>query len=130
VAPVAAVGLAVPSSMMGGTTASGSVTLCTPAPAGGVTVTLSATHGATVPASVPMGAGAQSATFSIGAASTRSDTVATVVASTPQSSASMNIGIEFNLCQSPKKMCDCGDGRRSFVCNANQCISMCGSGSN
>lgn len=55
-----------PEAVMGGQSASGTVTLAGPAPAGGQVVTLSSTNAAaTVPASVTVAAGTRTATFSI-----------------------------------------------------------------
>jgi LmbE family N-acetylglucosaminyl deacetylase len=68
-----------PSSVAGGTTASGTVTLNGPAPAGGAQVALSSNSGAaSVPASVTVPAGAASATFTITTTSVSASTSVTI----------------------------------------------------
>ena len=71
-----------PVSVNGGTAATGTVTLGSPAPAGGVVVTLTSSSAvAVVPASVTVAAGATTATFSISTTSVVASTAAVVTAS-------------------------------------------------
>src|SRR4051812_38427717 len=70
-----------PASVVGGTPATGAVTLTAPAPAGGLVVTLSDNSAAvTVPASVTVPAGATGANFTITTAAVTAATSATVSA--------------------------------------------------
>src|SRR5207245_296014 len=83
-AAVTLVSLAVsPPSVIGGNSATGSVTLSRPAPAGGGHVTLSSdnTAAATVPGSVPVPAGATSAPFTVTTSAVAASTSATITAS-------------------------------------------------
>ena len=71
-----------PVSVNGGTAATGTVTLGSPAPAGGVVVTLtSSSAAAVVPASVTVAAGATTATFAISTTSVVASTPAVITAS-------------------------------------------------
>ena len=71
-----------PTSVNGGTNATGTVTLGSPAPAGGVVVTLtSSSAAAVVPASVTVAAGARTATFAISTTSVVASTPAVITAS-------------------------------------------------
>jgi len=71
-----------PSSVSGGTAASGSVTLTAAAPAGGMAVALSCDNAAaSVPASVTVAAGATSAAFSVATTAVSTSTPATITAS-------------------------------------------------
>ena len=71
-----------PVSVNGGTAATGTVTLGSPAPAGGVVVTLtSSSAAAVVPASVTVAAGATTATFPISTTSVVASTPAVITAS-------------------------------------------------
>ncbi len=73
-----------PSSVAGGTGASGTVKLNGPAPTGGLRVTLSSSSpDATVPSSVLIPAGASSATFAIATAKVTATTKATITATLP-----------------------------------------------
>src|SRR3989454_1099942 len=81
-AAVTLVSLAVsPPSVIGGNSATGTVTLSGPAPAGGAQVTLSSnSSAATVPASVTVPAGATSATFTLTTSAVTASTSATISA--------------------------------------------------
>jgi hypothetical protein len=71
-----------PATVSGVATSTGTVTLNGPAPAGGAVVGLSSsTASAVVPASVPIGAGATSATFTVNTVAVPSTTLATITAS-------------------------------------------------
>ena len=71
-----------PVSVTGGTAATGTVTLGSPAPAGGVVVTLtSSSAAAVVPASVTVAAGARTATFAISTTSVVASTAAVITGS-------------------------------------------------
>jgi hypothetical protein len=71
-----------PVSVNGGTAATGTVTLGSPAPAGGVVVTLtSSSAAAVVPASVTVAAGARTATFAISTTSVVASTAAVITGS-------------------------------------------------
>jgi hypothetical protein len=71
-----------PTLLLSGRTATGTVTLGTAAPAGGITVALSSTNSAvSVPASVDIAEGTTSATFTATAGTVTTDTLATVRAS-------------------------------------------------
>jgi len=71
-----------PVSVNGGTAATGTVTLGSPAPAGGVVVTLtSSSAAAVVPASVTVAAGATTATFAISTTSVVASTAAVITGS-------------------------------------------------
>jgi subtilisin family serine protease len=71
-----------PVSVNGGTAATGTVTLGSPAPAGGVVVTLtSSSAAAVVPASVTVAAGARTATFAISTRSVVASTAAVITGS-------------------------------------------------
>jgi LmbE family N-acetylglucosaminyl deacetylase len=72
-----------PGTVTGGGTAVGTVTLASPAPAGGITVALSATGPAAVPASVAVPAGATGATFPVSAGAVAASTTATLSAALP-----------------------------------------------
>lgn len=70
-----------PDTVGGGAPSTGTVTLTGPAPAGGLSVTLSSSSGAaTVPTSVAVPAGAVSATFPIASTSVKAQTVVTLTA--------------------------------------------------
>jgi hypothetical protein len=91
--PVASVSVS-PNLVVGGTSTTGTVTLSAPAPAGGIVVTLSGNSAsATVPASVTVGPGATSATFSIGTSAVSATTPITVTGSVQGSSASATFTI-------------------------------------
>jgi hypothetical protein len=71
-----------PSSVIGGQSAMGTVTLTSAAPAGGAAVTLSSTNNAaSVPSSVTVSAGATSANFSVTTTSVTSTTIGDITAS-------------------------------------------------
>jgi LmbE family N-acetylglucosaminyl deacetylase len=71
-----------PASVMGGSPATGTVTLNAPAPAGGAQVALSSDSGAaSVPSSVTVPAGATSASFSFGTSAVANNTAVTLSAS-------------------------------------------------
>jgi hypothetical protein len=72
-----------PTSVTGGTPATGTVTLTAPAPSGGVIVALSSTKPslASVPASILVAAGTTSKSFTVTTASTRRNATATISAS-------------------------------------------------
>ena len=71
-----------PPTVVGGTKSTGKVTLTAPAPAGGAVVTLASdTPAATVPASLKVGAGATSKTFTVGTTPVAASTAATISAS-------------------------------------------------
>jgi hypothetical protein len=77
---ILSVGLS-PSAVTGGATSTGTVTLSGPAP-GSVTVNLaSSVSSATVPASVTIGAGSNSATFNVGTSAVATSTPVTITAS-------------------------------------------------
>ena len=83
-----------PTSVTGGASATGTVTLSGAAPSGGVAVTLSRTGtSATVPASVTVPAGASSATFTVQTASVSANTSTTVTASYNGTSRTATLGI-------------------------------------
>ncbi len=70
-----------PTSVNGGTNATGTITLGSPAPTGGIDVSLSSNSAsATVPASVTVAAGASTATFTVTTASVNAATTATITA--------------------------------------------------
>ena len=77
-----------PSSIRGGRSTTGTVTLSAAAPAGGVVITLSSgnTSLATVPASVTIPAGATSATFTVNTLSVNSTATVTIGGSAPDGS--------------------------------------------
>jgi hypothetical protein len=82
-APVALSSLSLnPTSVTGGNSSTGTVTLSGPAPTGGADVTLSSndTTAATVPSSVTVAAGATSATFTISTSAVASSTTVTISA--------------------------------------------------
>ena len=69
-----------PSSVTGGASSTGTVTLTSAAPAGGAVVSLSSNAAATVPANVTVAAGASSATFTATTAAVTAATTATITA--------------------------------------------------
>jgi hypothetical protein len=70
-----------PSSVFGGSSSTGTITLAGPAPAGGAVVTLASNNAAaTVPASVTVAAGATSGTFAVSTSGVATTTVATITA--------------------------------------------------
>ena len=71
-----------PASLVGGASSTGTVTLSSAAPAGGISVTLSSSNPsvASVPASVPIGAGATSVTFNVTTFAVASLTPVTITA--------------------------------------------------
>jgi FG-GAP-like repeat len=70
-----------PASVTGGAPSQGTVTLTSPAPSGGLTVSLSSAHAAaSVPASVSVSQGATSATFAIATTSVTASTPVTITA--------------------------------------------------
>ncbi|HVW11325.1 MAG TPA: hypothetical protein VHC90_22220 [Bryobacteraceae bacterium] len=70
-----------PTSVIGGSGSTGTVTLSGPAPAGGIQVSLSATGSATVPASVTVAANSLTATFAVTTTSVASTSNAVITAS-------------------------------------------------
>jgi hypothetical protein len=71
-----------PASVMGGTAATGTVSLSGAAPSGGVSVSLSSNNAsATVPASVTVAAGSTTATFTVSTSAVTSSATATITAS-------------------------------------------------
>jgi len=70
-----------PTSVTGGSSSMGMVTLSGPAPSGGLAVNLSSSSPATVPASVTVAYGASSATFTVTTTTVSSSTQATITAS-------------------------------------------------
>ena len=81
-APATLTSLSLPPSVTGGTTSTGTVTLSSPAPSGGVTVTLSSgnTAVATVPGGVTVAAGGTTATFAVAASAVTTSTTVTISA--------------------------------------------------
>jgi hypothetical protein len=82
--PVAPISLSInPTSVKGGSTSQGTVSLSSPAPSGGTVVTLSSSNTgiASVPASVTVPAGAQSATFTVLTSKVSSSTSVRIFAS-------------------------------------------------
>jgi hypothetical protein len=81
-APPALTGVSMnPSTVNGGNSSTGTVTLGSPAPAGGVSVALSSNNGSVqVPASVPVPAGATSANFAATTSAVSTTTTATITA--------------------------------------------------
>lgn len=69
-----------PTSVVGGNASTGTVTISRPAPVGGTTVTLSASSGVSVPASVTITEGNTSATFSAGTSGVDTTTNKTITA--------------------------------------------------
>ena len=68
-----------PSSVNGGSSSTGTVTLTSPAPSGGAVVTLSSNNAAaTVPASVTVGAGSTTGTFAVATSAVGATTLATI----------------------------------------------------
>ena len=83
-----------PVSVNGGTAATGTVTLGSPAPAGGVVVTLtSSSAAAVVPASVTVAAGARTATFAISTTSVVASTAAVITGSSLGASKSTTLTV-------------------------------------
>jgi uncharacterized protein (TIGR03437 family) len=82
------------SSVAGGGTVQGTVTISAPAPSGGIVVSLASnSSAATVPSSLTVPAGATSATFSITAGSVSSTATATITASYQGSSAQAALSV-------------------------------------
>lgn len=83
-----------PSSVIGGQTSQGTVTLSNPAPAGGAVVTLSSNNGAaSVPANVTVSGGALSASFTVNTTPVSSATSATIAANYNNSNVSATLSI-------------------------------------
>jgi outer membrane protein assembly factor BamB len=83
-----------PAPVVGGSTASGTVTLNSPVPAGGFTVNLSSDQtAATVPPTVTVPAGDTSATFDVWTTPVATDTDATIIAEAGGSSVSVSLTI-------------------------------------
>lgn len=87
-----------PSSIPGGSSATGTVTLSAPAPAGGMTVSLSEnSSAASVPPSVTVAGGATSATFNITTTSVTATTSVTITATAGTSSQTATLTLTTNL---------------------------------
>jgi len=83
-----------PPTVVGGTTSTGKVTLTAPAPAGGAVVTLASdTPAATVPASLKIGAGATSKTFTVSTTPVAASTAASISASYSGTSAAATLAV-------------------------------------
>ncbi|MDR3690946.1 MAG: hypothetical protein P4L46_16325 [Fimbriimonas sp.] len=83
-----------PTSVIGGKTAMGTVTLASVAPTGGVTVSLaSGNPAATIPSTVTVGAGATSATFKVTTAGVGTQTTASITANVSPTSKSASLTI-------------------------------------
>jgi len=83
-----------PSTVTGGTSSTGTVTVSAPAPAGGLSVSLSSSKGAaTLPATVVIPAGATSATFTVSTTHLSSSLTAAIKATVGKSSQSANLTI-------------------------------------
>jgi len=83
-----------PTSVLGGKTATGTVSLQTTAPSGGIVVRLSSgSASATVPASVTIGSGRKSATFKVATSAVASKTTATITGSLIPTSRTANLTI-------------------------------------
>lgn len=82
-----------PTSMAGGSTSTGTVTLLTAAPTGGVAVTLSSSNSAVaaVPASVTVPAGAASANFTVSTSAVTATTVVTISAAVDDAAKSSSL---------------------------------------
>lgn len=82
-----------PTSVVGGSTSTATVTLLTAAPTGGVAVTLSSSNSAVaaVPASVTVPAGAASANFTVSTSAVTATTVVTVSAAVDDATRSINL---------------------------------------
>jgi hypothetical protein len=95
-APPALTGLTIqPTSVTGGSGATGGVALSAPAPAGGVVVALSSNQGAVqVPVSVSVTAGASTASFAIATSAVSASTVASVTASYAGASKSSTLTLQ------------------------------------
>jgi LmbE family N-acetylglucosaminyl deacetylase len=83
-----------PTTLTGGSAATGTVTLDGPAPAGGAQVTLSSSNAAvTVPAGVTVAAGATSASFNLGTSAVAGSTTVTISASSGGATRSASITV-------------------------------------
>lgn len=69
-----------PTAVTGGSSSTGTITLNGPAPTGGLTVSLSATNGVSVPSSITVAAGGTSATFTASAPLVANTTASTITA--------------------------------------------------
>jgi hypothetical protein len=84
-----------PATVRSGSTMTGTVTLDDPAPAGGVAVTIESSNtDARVPASVSVGGGNRSATFTINTADVSNDTEVTITATYSGVSKSVQVRIQ------------------------------------
>jgi hypothetical protein len=87
-----------PTTVRSGSTMTGTVTLDGPAPGGSVSVTIESSNGdARPPASVSVGSGNRSATFTINTADVSSDTEVTITASYGGVSKSVQVRIQPGL---------------------------------
>ncbi len=87
-----------PASVKGGTSSTGTVTLTSPAPAGGLTVTLTSDKAfATVPATMVVAAGASTGTFTVTTSSVPSDGVANLSASDNGGTGNAQLTVTANL---------------------------------
>jgi kumamolisin len=87
--------VSIPTSIIGDQSATGTLTLNTPAPPGGATVKLSSSSSLiTLPASVTFAAGATTATFNLAASNTATATAVTVTSSIGAASESASITVE------------------------------------
>jgi hypothetical protein len=126
VLPAAAVAVTVaPSIVTGGQSATGTVTLCVPAPANS-SVTLGSNNiYATVPASVPIG-GASTASFSVTTFKPLANQVATLAATYQGASATGTLRILAPPhCSSGQTLCTCPDGSHACLTTAQQCLNFC-----
>jgi hypothetical protein len=124
VQPAAALTLTIPSSIEGGQSATGTVLVCTPGPAGS-SVALSSVGYANVPASVPLSG--TSATFTITTIAPFKATTATITATYQGTSVQKTMQVYAPLrCTPPQQLCDCGGGFKTCLSTKMQCMQYCG----
>jgi hypothetical protein len=128
VLPASAVFVSLTGSVTGGTTATGSIGLCTAAAAGGAVVALSSNDAAAIPpASVTVPQGATSVPVSVATSVVTAARTATITASYRGSSggASVRINPPPARCPSGQQTCSCSDGRHTCTSTAQACFTFC-----
>jgi hypothetical protein len=131
VLPASAVIVTFPTAATGGTTASGTVGLCRPAPTGGALVALSSSNPAvaSVEATASILQGATSAPISVSTAFTSVQTSVTITATYAGVSGSSILVVKPPVappkCPTGETLCTCPNGTHACLSNSTQCLTYC-----
>lgn len=127
--PAAALQLALsPTSVIGPSPSTATVSLCAAAPSGGAAVALSSSSTvASPPATVTVPAGSTSASATISTSVVTTQKVATITASYQGASAIANLLVKprAQVCTPPAQLCTCSSGASACFTTSQQCFNFC-----